>query len=126
MQIFLRKSGKYVIYFHLGDPKNAGSCRDSFHATFIPIINQEECREDYISIHNITNRMICAGKGNAVKSTCRGDEGSPLLCGNSSTGYANILTGIVSWAENCGDPQYPGVYSRLQAVRSWIQNITGI
>lgn len=69
--------------------------------------------------------MICAGKGNEIKVTCRGDEGSPLVCGSDASGM-NILQGIVSWAEGCGDSRYPGVYSRVSSVRQWIQNVTGV
>lgn len=70
--------------------------------------------------------MICAGSENAVKATCgRGDEGNPLVCENNSTGI-NTLFGQYSWAEGCADPRYAGVYSRVQAVRSWIESVTGL
>lgn len=87
-------------------------------------MDKDTCQNAYISIHNITERMICAGSGNTVKLTCRGDEGSPLVCGNESG--TNKLFGLYSWAESCGDPKYPGVYSRILAVRRWIREIGGI
>lgn len=68
--------------------------------------------------------MICAGNGTQTKLTCRGDEGSPLVCGNDSGNL--ILAGIFSWSEGCGELEYPGVYSRVQAIVPWIKNITGI
>lgn len=36
------------------------------------------------------------------------------------------LIGIVSFGEECADPNYPGVYSRISSVRPWITYYTGI
>jgi secreted trypsin-like serine protease len=36
------------------------------------------------------------------------------------------LIGIVSFGEECADPNYPGVYSRISSVRQWIAYYTGI
>ena len=33
------------------------------------------------------------------------------------------LVGIVSFGADCAHEQFPGVYSRVSAVMSWIQNI---
>ena len=38
----------------------------------------------------------------------------------------NTLIGLTSFGTGCGDPSYPGVYSRVTEVLAWIQaTVTG-
>jgi trypsin len=54
--------------------------------------------------------------GQATDS-CRGDSGGPLFR------PPDVLVGIVSWGVSCGNPEYPGVYSRLSASMEWISRM---
>lgn len=76
-----------------------------------------------MGIHEITPRMICAGDKNVGNEICRGNEGGALMC--IAPNGLNTLIGLVSWSEGCAEPNYPGVFARVQAVRSWIQEVTG-
>lgn len=55
-------------------------------------------------------------------SSPQGDAGGPLACREPSGRW--VLTGVTSWGYGCGRPHFPGVYTRVTAVRGWItQNI---
>ena len=34
----------------------------------------------------------------------------------------NTIVGVTSFGSGCGDPNFPGVYSRVTEVKSWIQS----
>lgn len=52
-----------------------------------------------------------------VTDSCQGDSGGPLFY------PPDILVGTVSWGYSCGQPENPGVYSRLSASMDWIESI---
>mmetsp|Transcript_56036 Transcript_56036/g.167750 ORF Transcript_56036/g.167750 Transcript_56036/m.167750 type:complete len:509 (-) Transcript_56036:251-1777(-) len=71
-----------------------------------------------------TPRMMCAADhSDIVKDACQGDSGAPLLreLGNGDAGLA-LQVGVLSWGEAypCNVEDQPAVYTRLSAVRSWI------
>merc|ERR1719253_2393926 len=58
--------------------------------------------------------MLCAAREG--KDACQGDSGGPLI--DKITGK---LVGITSWGYGCADPNYPGVYAKVQDQIVWIQ-----
>ncbi|XP_031625873.1 trypsin-1-like isoform X3 [Contarinia nasturtii] len=116
-------------------------------AAFVPIVNRSQCRRAYGG--GITFRMICAGYEAGKKDSCqvrynkkmnlpsvstnvlfilnkfKGDSGGPLTYQNVRKGERELI-GVVSFGNGCAKAQYPGVYSRVPAVRQWIKNKSGI
>ena len=59
--------------------------------------------------------MLCAS--DPEQDSCQGDSGGPLVL----TG-TNMQVGVVSFGRGCARPGVPGVYARVSAVYSWIQD----
>ncbi|XP_075398765.1 granzyme A-like [Tenrec ecaudatus] len=78
-------------------------CNDAGHYNFQPVID---------------NNMICAGlKGEG--DSCKGDSGSPLICGN-------VFKGVTSFGD-CGNPRKPGIYTLLTTkYLNWIKKSIGV
>ena len=88
----------------------------------VPAISNPACKSAYGLYENgddvITDSMICAGyPGEGGRDACQGDSGGPLVCND---GDMAIIAGVVSFGDKCGDPETPGVYSRVTHVLDWI------
>lgn len=98
--------------------------RSKLRAVEVPIFNFENCKKSYGE--KVTPRMICAGYEEGGKDACPGDSGGPLKCSSTDRDGTPTLYGIVSWGFDCALPRYPGVYTRVTALREWIHNKTGL
>ncbi|WP_406095535.1 serine protease [Kitasatospora purpeofusca] len=78
----------------------------------VPLVGRAKCRTEY-GATAITDRMLCAGEDAGGKDACQGDSGGPLV-------LSGVLVGISSWGRGCGLAGYAGVYTRVGALRSWI------
>uniref|UniRef100_S4RXT8 chymotrypsin n=1 Tax=Petromyzon marinus TaxID=7757 RepID=S4RXT8_PETMA len=83
--------------------------------TALPLVPPSICQQKWGSANTITSVMVCAGAAGA--SSCMGDSGGPLVC--EKNGVWNLV-GIVSWGSSSCSTSMPGVYARVTALRSWI------
>lgn len=111
--------GTLVTITGWGNTQSAEESTDVLRAVTVPKVNQTQCTLAYQNFGNITDRMLCAGLSEGGKDACQGDSGGPLAVNGK-------LWGVVSWGFGCARPEYPGVYSRVAAVRDWIASISGI
>ncbi|XP_017654605.1 transmembrane protease serine 9 isoform X1 [Nannospalax galili] len=103
-----------------GSLREGGSMAQQLQKAAVHVLSEHTCRHFYPV--QISSRMLCAGFPQGGVDSCSGDAGGPLACREPSGRW--VLTGVTSWGYGCGRPHFPGVYTRVAAVRGWInQNI---
>ncbi|XP_076643765.1 trypsin-1-like isoform X2 [Halictus rubicundus] len=112
-------TGKVVDITGWGALREGGATSPVLQKVSIPIVARKQCQELYGRANSITARMICAGYTQGGKDSCQGDSGGPLTSGGT-------LYGIVSWGYGCARPKYPGVYTNVASLRSWIKQNSGV
>lgn len=63
--------------------------------------------------------MVCAlpRSSRQPAGACRGDSGGPLVTDSP----LKRVVGIVSFGQRCGDPEHPTVYTKVSAVRRFVE-----
>ena len=104
-----------VIVMGWGATSSGGSVSSKLMEVEVDLKSQSSCNSSYGG--GITNRMVCAARstGSVHKDSCQGDSGGPLI--DKATGKQ---IGIVSWGYGCANPNYPGVYAKVQDQINWI------
>jgi len=97
---------------------------DNLYAAAVQIVDQNECTQAYnstqVSNQKVSWNMLCAGvPGVGGTDSCQGDYGGPLAIVRS---WRRVLHGIVSWGNQCGLPNFPGVYTRVSEYIDWINS----
>lgn len=68
--------------------------------------------------------QLCAGSMDGSIDTCQGDSGGGLYIFDDKLGKY-VIGGIVSYGIGCGNPNLPGVYTRVSGYYDWIQSYMG-
>ncbi|XP_035028340.2 hyaluronan-binding protein 2 [Hippoglossus stenolepis] len=85
------------------------------------LINQEKCSEPNVYGRSLDNTMFCAGYLQGGVDSCQGDSGGPLTCEQNTV---SVIYGLVSWGDQCGRKNSPGVYTRVTNFVNWIKSKT--
>lgn len=81
----------------------------------VKIDDRDLCSKMWSHSGGITESMICAGLNEEVDA-CKGDSGGPLVC------YQKLV-GIVSFGAECNSIGYPGVYTNVKHLKTWIEYV---
>lgn len=85
------------------------------HQVDVPFMSIDECRTKGGSYTKQGDGVFCAGV--AGKDSCAGDSGGPIFF-RTNRGYVQM--GVVSWGDGCGRSDKPGVYTKLSAFDTWL------
>uniref|UniRef100_A0A3B4AEB5 trypsin n=1 Tax=Periophthalmus magnuspinnatus TaxID=409849 RepID=A0A3B4AEB5_9GOBI len=83
------------------------------------LINQEKCSKPTVYGNVLDEGMLCAGHLQGGVDSCQGDSGGPLTCVENN---AHVVYGVVSWGDQCGKKNKPGVYTRVSHYKDWINS----
>ncbi|XP_060624430.2 hyaluronan-binding protein 2 isoform X3 [Anolis sagrei] len=85
----------------------------------VKLISQMRCNAPSAYNNRLDESMLCAGNLQRTRAdTCQGDSGGPLTCVKNGSYY---LYGIVSWGDQCGLKNKPGVYTRVTRFLNWVR-----
>nr|XP_033713003.1 transmembrane protease serine 11A isoform X7 [Tursiops truncatus] len=119
---FQPNSTVYVTGF--GALFHGGESQNDLHEARLKIISDDVCKQPHMYGRHIKFGMFCAGYLEGIYDACLGDSGGPLVGKDlKDTWY---LIGIVSWGDNCGQKNKPGVYTKVAYYRNWITSRTGL
>lgn len=85
------------------------------------LISQQKCSEPTVYGKVLDSGMFCAGYLQGGVDSCQGDSGGPLTCKQNDT---NVIYGVVSWGDQCGKKNKPGVYTQVTHFLDWIKSKT--
>lgn len=84
------------------------------------VLRQEDCASYYNGTFVINDLMYCAGYSEGQHDSCHGDSGGPLVVKKSGRW---LLAGVVSGGLKCGEPQHPGIYTKVSPHYDWIHDV---
>jgi len=112
-------AGSLAVVSGWGLLSSGGTLPSQLQAVEVYITSRAACNSAYAEYDGITDNMICAAVPGGGKDACQEDSGGPLVVGGQ-------LVGIVSWGVGCAEPNYPGVYSNVAILKSFVTENTGV
>ncbi|XP_005508242.2 hyaluronan-binding protein 2 isoform X1 [Columba livia] len=86
----------------------------------VRLISQRKCNEPRAHNRKLDESMFCAGNLRRPGiDSCQGDSGGPLTCVVNGFYY---VYGLVSWGDECGLQNKPGVYTQVTTFLNWIKS----
>ncbi|XP_023422736.1 serine protease 56 isoform X2 [Cavia porcellus] len=86
----------------------------------VPLLSPDTCQRA-LGPGLRPSSMLCAGYLAGGIDSCQGDSGGPLTCSEPGPRPKEVLFGVTSWGDGCGEPGKPGVYTRVAVFKDWLQ-----
>uniref|UniRef100_A0A8C2V7V6 Serine protease 56 n=1 Tax=Chinchilla lanigera TaxID=34839 RepID=A0A8C2V7V6_CHILA len=86
----------------------------------VPLLSPDTCQRA-LGPGLRPSSMLCAGYLAGGIDSCQGDSGGPLTCSEPGPRPREVLFGVTSWGDGCGEPGKPGVYTRVAVFKDWLQ-----
>ncbi|CAH6791891.1 Prss56 [Phodopus roborovskii] len=86
----------------------------------VPLLSADTCQKA-LGPGLRPSTMLCAGYLAGGIDSCQGDSGGPLTCSEPGPRPREVLFGVTSWGDGCGEPGKPGVYTRVAVFKDWLQ-----
>ncbi|XP_055389715.1 trypsin alpha-3-like [Condylostylus longicornis] len=107
----LPAAGQQLYVSGFGQTSTNGNLAPYLEGVWVDMVSFTQCQQYYNN--QLLSTMFCAGDQGG-KGSCHGDSGGPIT-------FNGNLVGVVSWGYDCGDNNYPTVYTRAPLFSSWIQ-----
>ncbi len=86
---------------------------------FVPLVSLGDANASNRYNGTLTTNMLAAGNlSEGGVDSCQGDSGGPLVLEDIDGEWT--LSGIVSFGNGCANPDFPGIYTRVSQIRSWV------
>ncbi|XP_037093263.1 venom protease-like [Pollicipes pollicipes] len=105
----------------------AGSVPEALQEVRLQVVDPAQCERNYreapsfdtLFLGGFQGTKVCAnGRDGTSKDACQGDSGGPLVIQGADDRYQVI--GVVSTGLGCGNPKYPGIYTKVSKYIPWI------
>ncbi|XP_076309313.1 serine proteinase stubble-like [Tachypleus tridentatus] len=104
-----------------GRLKEGGVLPSILQEVQVPIISNHKCKIMFLAAGRreyIPDIFMCSGLEEGRKDSCQGDSGGPVQVQGEDGRW--FLAGIISWGIGCGEPNLPGVCTRISKYKTWI------
>ncbi|XP_037076333.1 trypsin-1-like [Pollicipes pollicipes] len=105
----------------------SGETADVLHEVPLRVVDEDVCENAYrrAPVFNMTfpggfqgTKTRADSRDDKPRDACRGDSVGPLMVQLADASYQ--LIGIVSTGVGCGNPEFPGIYTKVSFYIDWI------
>lgn len=124
-------TGSQVLLAGWGYTEFGGTTADVLQQVQLVVVPPADCEARYRRLAFFVTdfpggfqdtKLCAAGEDGAIRDACSGDSGGPLVQQQPDGSYQ--LVGVVAAGIGCGNPDFPGLYTRVSAYTDWVlQNI---